>query len=145
VSATVLTIWALAGVVLGWVFHPLSVRWFGYAPLVTWTQALLLFFVAAILAGTARATARAMRGDRVRPEPHRMVNRFVMARACALVGALVAGVYAGYGLSWVGLQAELGTQRIVRSAVTCLGAAAMVAAAVMLERACRVGSDDDAP
>ena len=36
------------------------------------------------------------------------MNRLVLARACALVGALVAGGYLGYALSWVGVDTELG-------------------------------------
>ena len=48
-----------------------------------------------------------------RLEPHQAVNRLVLARACALVGALVAGGYVGYALSWVGVDAELAGQRVL--------------------------------
>ena len=44
----------------------------------------------------------------------------MLARACALVGALVAGGYLGYALSWVGVSAELADQRVVRSLVAAL-------------------------
>jgi hypothetical protein len=74
-----------------------------------------------------------------------MVNRFVLARACALVGALVGGFYLGFALSWLGQGSELAGDRMLRSAVAALGAAAMTLAAVLLERACRVRSDDDSP
>lgn len=145
VSAAALTGWGVAGLVIGWLVRPVSERWQGSAPLVTWLPALALFFVAVVLAATARATRRAMRGERERPDAQRMVNRFVLARACALVGAVVAGGYAGFALSWVGSGSELATERITRSAAAALGAAAMLAAAVVLERACRVRSEDDAP
>ena len=56
-----------------------------------------------------------MHGHRL--EPHRAVNRLVMAKACALVGALVAGGYAGYALTWLGMEAELADQRLLRSAI----------------------------
>ncbi len=54
-----------------------------------------------------------MRHERL--EPHQAVNRLVLARACALVGALVAGGYLGYALSWLGVDAELARQRAWRS------------------------------
>jgi hypothetical protein len=80
-----------------------------------------------------------------RLEPHRMVNRLVLARACALVGALVAGGYAGYAVSWLGVDAELAAQRAWRSAAAAAGGVAMVITSLLLERACRVRSDQDAP
>ena len=50
-------------------------------------------------------------------QPHQAVNRLVLAKACALAGALVAGGYLGYALSWVGLtDAELAQQRMVHAA-----------------------------
>ena len=77
-----------------------------------------------------------------RLEPHRAVNRLVLARACALVGALVAGGYVGYAVSWLGDDAELADQRVLRSAVAGLAGVAIVVTAMLLERACRVRSDD---
>lgn len=137
--------WAGAGVVVGWLVRPISERWSGSAPVVTWVPALALLFVAAVLATTARATRRAMRGERERPDAQRMVNRFVLARACALVGAVVAGIYLGFALSWIGNGSDLAAQRILRAAAAAAGAVAMTTAAVLLERACRVGSGSDAP
>ncbi len=113
------------------------------APLVGWTQALALFFVAAVLAGTAWLTRRALAEPVRRPEPHQLVNRLVLARACALVGALVAGGYSGYALSWLGASAELADVRAVRSLVAAAGGACVTGAALWLERACRVPLGDD--
>ena len=83
-----------------------------------------------------------MRGERERPDAHRMVNRFVLARACALVGAVVAGFYVGFALSWVGNGSDLASERIRPLVAAAAGAAAMTRAAVLLERACRVSSPD---
>ena len=80
-----------------------------------------------------------------RLEPHRAVNRLVLARACALVGALVAGGYVGYAVSWVGVDTELADQRVWRSAVAALAGVAIVITSLLLERACRVRSDPDEP
>ena len=60
-------------------------------------------------------------------------------------GALVAGGYLGYAVSWLGEDAELATQRAWRSAASALAGVAIVITAVLLERACRVPSDDDEP
>ncbi len=142
---TTLVGWALVGLVLGRLWHPVAERVLGTAPTVSLLQGLVLFFVAAILGGTAWITWRAVHVRRQRLEPHQAVNRLVLARACALVGALVAGGYAGYALSWLGNDAELAGERVLRSAVAAVGGVATVAAAVLLERACRVRSEDESP
>ena len=110
--------------------------------MVTWLQVLALFLVAAILAATAWATWRTLHVRGQRMEPHRAVNRLVLAKACALVGALAAGGYAGYALSWVGMGAELADQRMLRSGVAALGGLLTCGAALLLERACRVDRTD---
>lgn len=134
---------AVLGLVLGWLVHPLSERWRGMAPTVSWLPALAFLFVAVFLAATAWSTSRAMGGQRPRPEPHQMVNRFVAGRASALVGALFAGGYAGYALSWLGSEAQLGPQRVIRSGAAALAAVLLTVAAALLERACRAGSGHD--
>lgn len=144
-SGGVLAAWAVAGLVLGWLLHRVLDGLGRVVPVVTWSQALVLFFVAAVLLGVAHATRRAVRDGHARSEPHRMVNRLVLARACAFVGALVAGGYVGYALSWVGVPAELAGERLVRSLLAGLGGVTMTAAALLLERACRVRGDDEAP
>ncbi|MEZ5096251.1 MAG: DUF3180 domain-containing protein [Nocardioides sp.] len=137
--------WAIVGLVAGWLAHPVLEKRFGVAPVVGWLPPLLLFFLAILVGVTARATHRAVRGELRRPEPHQLVNRLALARAGIVVGSLVAGAYAGYALSWLGLRAELADQRMVRSLLASLGAASMVVAAVFLQRACRIKSEDDEP
>jgi hypothetical protein len=144
-SAGVLTAWGVAGLAGGWLLHAYADRSMDAAPIVTWAQPLALFLVAAILGVTARATWRTVQVRRERLLPHQAVNRLVLARACAYVGALVAGGYLGYALSWVGVTAELAEQRAVRSLVAALGGACVVGTALLLERACRVRKDPDAP
>lgn len=139
-----LTGWAVAGLVLGWGWHRVAGMLDRPVPVVSWTQALVLFFVAAVLGGVAWATHRSLRAGESLVAPERMVNRLVLARACVLVAALLAGGYAGYALSWVGVASELRTERIVRAGVAAAGAVVMAVASLLLERACRVHSDDDA-
>ncbi len=95
-----------------------------------------------ILGYTAYATRRIVRNRPDLLPPHQAVNRLVLARACALVGALMLGGYLGYALSWIGDDAELADERIWRSVAASLAGLLIVVTALLLERACRVGSDD---
>lgn len=142
VSPVTLAVWAIVGLVAGWLAHPVSERIDGVAFQVTWLPALALLFVAALLFAVAWSTRRAMQGQRERPAAHQMVNRFVAGRASALAGSLVAGAYLGYALSWVGVAAEGAPDRMIRSGAAALAAVAMVVAGALLERACRTESGD---
>ena len=144
-SPAAITGWAVAGLVGGWLVHPVAERVSGSAPVLTWAQPLALALVAAILGSTAWLTWRTVHVHRQRLEPHRAVNRLVLARASALVGALVAGGYLGYAVSWLGDDAELAAERAWRSGASSAAGVAIVITAVLLERACRVRSDDDEP
>lgn len=144
-SAAALVVFGLIGLVVGWLLRPVSVELSDVAPTVSWLQVWTLVLVAAILFGVAWSTHRSLQTRRERMEPHRAVNRLVLAKACALAGALVAGGYFGYALSWIGITAELGEERMVRSLLAGIAAVASVAGSLLLERACRVNRDDDAP
>jgi hypothetical protein len=144
-SPAAITGWAVAGLIGGWLVHPVAERVSGSAPVLTWAQPLALALVAAILGSTAWLTWRTLHVHRQRLEPHRAVNRLVLARASALVGALVAGGYLGYAVSWLGDDAELASQRAWRSGACSVAGLAIVITAVLLERACRVRSDDTEP
>ena len=134
--------WALAGLLLGRLARPLAEWLSGTAPVVTWTQPLALLAVAAVLGATARATHRSVHELHEPLPAHRAVNRLLVARASILAAALVGGGYGGYAVAWFGSDAFLADQRIVRSLLAAAAAAAAVVAAVLLERACRVPSDD---
>nr|WP_246319838.1 DUF3180 domain-containing protein [Nocardioides kongjuensis] len=133
--------WAVVGVVVGWAVHPLCNRLDVVPPLVSPAQPLALLLLAAILGYVAWVTHRAVHVRRERLEAHQAVNRLVLARASALVAALVTGGYVGYALSWIGDSAELADERLVRSLVAAGCALAAVVAGLLLERACRVRDD----
>jgi hypothetical protein len=135
-SPPVLVGWALAGLVLGWAVHPVSDRLGNVPPLVTWAQPLALLLLAAILGYVAWATWRTVHVRRERLLSHQAVNRLVLARASALVAALVGGGYLGYGLSWVSADADNG--RMWPSLLAAGTGALGVVAALLLERACRI-------
>jgi MFS family permease len=145
-SPAALSIWAVVGLVAGWVFHRLADRGTGVPPQVPWLQPLALFLVAAILAGTAWSTRRTISQHPGRLSPHQAVNRLVLARACAYVGALAAGVYIGYAVSWLGVtSSDLAGQRAFRSACAGVAGILIVVGGLLLERACRVPPDEDEP
>lgn len=144
-SVQVLLALGAVGLVLGWLVRPVAERLDTTAPIVTWAQPTALGLVAAILGGTAWLTHRTVHVHRRRLVPHQAVNRLVLARACALVGALIGGVYLGYGLSWVGLAAELAGQRAVRSGAAGVACLLICVTGLLLERACRVRKDDGRP
>ncbi|KAA1428507.1 DUF3180 family protein [Nocardioides antri] len=135
--------WALVGLVLGWALHPVSDRLGRVPPLVTWGQPLALVLLAVILGYVAWATWRTVHVRRERLLPHQAVNRLVLARASALVAALVAGGYLGYGLSWV--RAETDNGRMWPSLAAAAAAVLGVSAALLLERACRIRNTSNNP
>lgn len=142
-SPVTLAGWGVVGLAGGWLVHPVAERVADTAPVVTWAQPLALLLVAAILGATAHATWRSVHVRRERLEPHRAVNRLVLARASALAGALAGAGYLGYALSWLGSKSELADERMVRSAVAAVGGLATVVTALLLERACRVRNGPD--
>jgi hypothetical protein len=134
-----------AGLVCGWLVRRVASYAGSTAPLVTWTQPAVLFLAAGILGLLVWHTRRVLRDAPAgRPEAHRLVNRLVLARASALAGAFVAGGYLGYALSWLGVGAELASQRALRSGLAGLGGLLVLMMSLWLERACRVPEADDA-
>jgi H+/Cl- antiporter ClcA len=144
-SAGSLTACAVAGLVIGWGLHPAMSRLVGRPPLISWAQALALVLVAVIMGFLAWQTWQTVqvRGERL--EPHRAVNRLVLARACALGGALVGAGYVGYAISWLGDASQLADRWILRSLVAAAGGAGVTLASLLLERACRTDGGRSQP
>jgi MFS family permease len=133
---------ALAGLVLGWALRPFSIWLNGAVPEVGWLPVLALFLVAVIVGFVAWSTYRTLHRRHERLEPHRAVNRLVLAKSCALAGAMVAGGYLGYALSFTGIgDATLAKQRVTHALLAALAAALIVVGSLLLERACRVGTE----
>jgi hypothetical protein len=134
----------LVALVTGWALRPASIALQGTAPRVAWVQVLALVLVALIIGAVAWSTYRTLQTRHQRLAPHQAVNRLVLAKACAVAGAAVAGGYLGYALSWLGVQeAELAGERLVRSGLAGVAGVAIVAGSLVLERACRVRGDDE--
>ena len=140
-SPAVLAGWGVAGIVGGWLLHPVAERVNGVAPLVSWAQPASLFLLALAVGITTWHTWRSVHVRRERLEPHRAVNRLVMGGAAGRAGAFVAGGYLGYAISWINVEAELADQRIARSLVAVVVGVLLMVGGLLLERACRVRSD----
>ena len=135
--------WLSVGLVAGWLVRPVTLELEAAAPRVTWLQCLALYLVAGVIALVARATHQALQQRQGGLRPHQAVNRLVLAKSCAVAGALVAGAYLGYALSWVGIGSELAGERIAMSLVAAVGALLTLGASLLLERACRVRDDEE--
>ena len=113
--------------------------------MVSWAQPLALVLVAGILSFLAWHTWRTVQVQGRRLEAQHSLNRLVLARACALAGALVAAAYVGFAVSWVGDASQLADRWIARSLVAAAAAGAVLAASLVLESACRTPRDDAHP
>ena len=138
-----LVAFGVAGLVGGWSLHPLSLRLGFVEPSVPLAAIGALFFVAALVGGSAYLTRRVVRANRAALEHHQAVNRLVLGKACALAGALVAGGYLGFALAQLGVDGPAADTRLWRSLVAGLGGLAVCVAALLLELACRVPPEDD--
>ncbi|MEV1007752.1 DUF3180 domain-containing protein [Streptomyces sp. NPDC049881] len=118
---------------------------------------LLAPVILALIAGVLLATALSLRGrlraeregrPRARPLDRMMVARAVVfGQASALVSALVGGAYGGLGLYFVLYRLDVPNRRdqALYAGLAVVAAVAVIAAALLLERVCRLpdGDEDD--
>jgi hypothetical protein len=128
----------LLGMVLGWLVRPVCIWLDRTPPRVGWLAVLALLLAAAIVGAVAWATYRSVHRRHDVLPAHQAVNRLVLAKACALAGALVGGGYLGYALSWAGARAELAGERLLHSVLAGAAGLALMVAGLLLERACKV-------
>ena len=138
-----LVLFGVVGLVGGWSLRPLALRMGVLEPPVRLAAVAALWFVAALIGGSAYLTRRVVRRERSSLPHHHAVNRLVLGKACALVGALVAGGYLGYALAQLGVDEPAADARLWRALVAAAGGLALCAAALLLELACRVPPEDD--
>jgi heme A synthase len=118
---------------------------------VPWTAALVMLVLAVALALWARGTrARLSRRPGTKPmDPIVAARSAALAMAASRTGAIVAGFYAGVTVGLLpGWSVPYVRDRVIVSAATVLTASLVVAAALWLERVCRVppdASDDPKP
>lgn len=132
----------LAAVVTAALSWFLVSRYFGDIPDVTWLAGLTMAGLAVIEAIAARTTrARVEQRPRAGRLNPLLVARFVvLAKASSLAGAIFAGVYGGV-TAWALSERDRLTaaaQNLPPAVAGLVGALGLTAAALLLERACRV-------
>jgi hypothetical protein len=134
----------VCGGLLGFALVPISEQLNGAAPRIEWTAVGALVLIAGVLLVFAYSTYRTVHRDRKPMDSARAVNFLMLAKASALVGALVAGGYLGFALQFVdSLDIPLPRERFVRSLVCAVTGVVIVVSALLLERACRVPKDEE--
>ncbi|SEN05650.1 Protein of unknown function [Actinacidiphila rubida] len=123
----------------------------GTLPGVPIAAPIVLGLIAAILFGTALNLRARLRAQRERSagakgvDPLAAARAVVFGQASALVASLVAGLYGGtcvYLLMYK-LDMEPRQQQAIYSGLAVLAGIAVVAAALFLERVCKLPEDDD--
>lgn len=131
------------GLVLGWAIRPLCLRAGWMEPRVSWGQIASIAFVGLIVLGMAALTRRTLQRSPHRLAPHQSVNRLVLGKACALVGALLTGGYAGYALAQLWVSDPASQARLWHSLIATVAGVSVLVGALLLEHACRVPPGDD--
>ncbi len=123
----------------------------GTLPSVPVAAPVVLALIAVVLAATALSLRARLRAQRERRPGAKGVDPLLAARAVvfgqasALVAALVAGVYAGTGAFLIMAELSVPARRdqAVYAGFSVVTGAAVVAAAIFLERVCRLPEDED--
>lgn len=146
---TLAGILVLAGV-LSWAVAKLLDS-YGSLPSVPVAAPIVLAVIATVLLATAlslRARLKAQRERRpeVKPvEPMMAARAVVFGQASALVAALVAGLYGGTGVFLVINDLDIPARRdqAIYAGLSLVAGIAVIAAALFLERVCKLPDDDD--
>lgn len=139
-----LVIAAVFGALGGWLVVVVSNALGFVPPYVPWTGPLALLIAAALVGVLAWTTWQQIQVRRERVDPGRAVALLVLGKASALAGAVTGGGYLAFALAFVGRWETDGPrERVVRSLIAVVAALALMAAGMLLERACRVPEGDD--
>jgi hypothetical protein len=123
----------------------------GTLPGVPVAAPIVLGLIAVVLAATALSLRGRLRAQRERRPGAKGVDPLLAARAVvfgqasALVAALVAGVYAGVAAYLITAELSVPSRRdqAVYAGLAVVAGAGVVAAAIFLERVCRLPEDED--
>jgi hypothetical protein len=132
------------GLVVGRLVPPLVVRLDGSVPRLSWTAPLTLLLAAIFVGIYAWNTWQSLHKRHERMTADHGIKMLSLAKACAVVGSLVAGVYGGFAIAFLdALDSPLGKERVVRGGAAAIASLLLLTAALLLERACRLPEDDD--
>ncbi|MEU2154531.1 MULTISPECIES: DUF3180 domain-containing protein [unclassified Streptomyces] len=123
---------------------------FGTLPSVPLAAPIVLAAIAAVLSATALSLRARLRAQRERRpgakgvEPMMAARAVVFGQASALVAALVSGMYAGTGVFLLGsLDIPVRRDQAIYAGFAVLAGFAVIAAALFLERVCKLPEDGD--
>ncbi|MFD1824907.1 DUF3180 domain-containing protein [Mumia zhuanghuii] len=143
-SAVQLAVLGVVGLAVGRAMRPFLEWRDSVVPTVSWVAAGTMLFLAAILAVLAWTTFQSLHREQRTMHATRALRLLALAKASAIVTALIAGYYVGFALSFAGdMELALPRERVVRSAAAAIAALVALAAALALERACEVPHDDE--
>ncbi|MFF5156458.1 DUF3180 domain-containing protein [Streptomyces sp. NPDC000348] len=122
----------------------------GTLPSVPLAAPIVLALIAVVLAATALSIRARLKAQRERQPDAKGVDPLMAARAVvfgqasALVAALVAGVYGGTGVFLLeSLDIPARRDQAVYAGFSVLAGIGVIAAAIFLERVCKLPEDDD--
>ncbi|WP_328944020.1 DUF3180 domain-containing protein [Streptomyces sp. NBC_00250] len=122
----------------------------GTLPSVPIAAPIVLAVIAVVLTATALSIRARLKAQRERRpgakgvEPLMAARAVVFGQASALVAALVAGMYGGTGVFLLGsLDVPARRDQALYAAFAVLAGLAVIAAALFLERVCKLPEDDD--
>ncbi|MFG3499215.1 DUF3180 domain-containing protein [Streptomyces sp. NPDC047928] len=123
---------------------------FGTLPSVPLAAPIVLAVIAAVLAATALSLRSRLTAQRERQpgakgvEPLMAARAVVFGQASALVAALVSGMYGGTGVFLLGsLDIPARRDQAIYAGFSVLAGIAVIAAALFLERVCKLPEDED--
>lgn len=125
----------------------------GTLPGVPVAAPIVLALIAVALLATALSLRARLRAQRERRpgakgvDPLAAARSVVFGQASALVAALVSGIYGGMGIYLVMYKLDMvpRRQQAIYAGFAVLAAIAVIAAALFLERVCKLPDDDDTP
>lgn len=132
------------GLVFGLLVRPISVRLDAIPPQVGWGPATTLFAVAIVVGALAWSTWQSLHKKNQRMTSDHGVKMLALSKSCVIVGALFAGGYGGFAITFLGdLDTPLGEERALHGGVAAVAGILLLVAALLLERACRLPEDHD--
>ncbi|GGY44237.1 hypothetical protein GCM10010363_26440 [Streptomyces omiyaensis] len=124
----------------------------GTLPSVPLAAPIVLAVIAVVLTATALSIRVRLKAQRERRpdakgvEPLMAARAVVFGQASALVAALVAGMYGGVGVFLLGfLDVPARRDQALYAAASVVAGLAVIAAALFLERVCKLPEDDEGP
>ncbi|MEU5161969.1 DUF3180 domain-containing protein [Streptomyces sp. NPDC020875] len=124
---------------------------FGTLPAVPLAAPIVLAVIAAVLAATALSIRSRLKAQRERRpgakgvEPLMAARALVFGQASALVAALVSGMYGGVGVFLLGsLDIPARRDQAIYAGASVVAGIAVIAAALFLERVCKLPDDPEA-